>query len=514
MIFTAKKGRRCINCDTLMIFSCAENRRATLGPLSQQGGVCLASVVTMFREILLFIDVYRDKVFRNERSSDRKRSSRFGTSETMKEIRPHATNSTHMLSFEEANALLLEFGSPLYVYDSGLLEHQLEALRGLFDGVAKIFFASFCNSNPALLERMRLAGVGCLASSETEVAIARWAGFTPEEMVVTGAAFAEAEMRNLVEAGLKINLDSFGQLAQFAKLAQHRVAGIRVSVESGLVQNALPLNSCIGTSSRVGILECELDDFFARAQGLSVVIDSLHVYTGTNQLELDLLLAVTDRLLDIAGRHPTVVEINLGGGFGLPYSNDGVREFPWREFIAALKQRRLNFERSFGRTIEFAVEPGRSLIGPTGFLLASITDVKQRADGAVFVGTDTSLSNFPRPYIYGAKGQHPISLVSANQCGEPTQVTVCGNALASGDRIAEGVSLLGTPVIGDIVVVHDAGAYGYSMSSQFSGRLRPAEVLYSAHRGAELIRRRETCSDLFSMCQKRDLSQGHLKLAS
>jgi diaminopimelate decarboxylase len=108
------------------------------------------------------------------------------------------------------------------------------------------------------------------------------------------------------------------------------------------------------------------------------------------------------------------------------------------------------------------------------------------------VTTDTSLSNFPRPYIYGDKGQHAITHVALNH-GTPTSLsaTVCGNAVASGDRIAEKVQFNSTPTPGDLIVVHDAGAYGYSMSSQFCGRLRPAEVLLE-NGNLHCIRRRES----------------------
>jgi diaminopimelate decarboxylase len=211
------------------------------------------------------------------------------------------------------------------------------------------------------------------------------------------------------------------------------------------------------------------------------------------------MLRVADRLFQIAAEYPSVTTINLGGGFGLPYRS-GKESFPWEEFCRELSNLKNRFEVNHKRKIDLQIEPGRALMGPVGFLVSKVVDYKCRGDGQSFVTTDTSLSNFPRPYIYGEKGQHEVTHVALIQ-GAPSSVTatVCGNAVASGDRIAERVQFNSTPELGDLIVVHDAGAYGYSMSSQFCGRLRPAELLLE-NGTIHCIRRREnlkTVADSF-----------------
>ena len=126
-------------------------------------------------------------------------------------------------------------------------------------------------------------------------------------------------------------------------------------------------------------------------------------------------------------------------------------------------------------------------------MVTSVIDVKQRGNGQVFVATDTSLSNFPRPYVYGEKGQHHVSLTCSDKDNSNSSftATICGNALASGDRIAEKVILHRLPKQNELLVIHDAGAYGYSMSSVFSGRVRPAEIL-STKNEIFCIRQRES----------------------
>lgn len=139
-------------------------------------------------------------------------------------------------------------------------------------------------------------------------------------------------------------------------------------------------------------------------------------------------------------------------------------------------------------------EPGRSVIAACGALVTKILHCKIRPNGDTFITTDTNLSNFPRPYIYGDEGKHKVSIVSASSRPTPhpggAKVVVCGNALPSGDILGVIENFAFVPRAGDYVVIHDTGAYGYAMSSRFSGRLRPAELLLS-NENVQLIRKAE-----------------------
>jgi diaminopimelate decarboxylase len=404
---------------------------------------------------------------------------------------PIQSNSTLMPSLTVIEEAARRFGTPFYLYDSDILRHQGLSLRSLFDGLASIHFAAFCNTNPDLLSCIREMGLGCMVSSPVELRIAQCAGFSPSNIIVTGAPFGEEELELFTDAKLLINLDSESQLELLASFPAADRAGVRLNVANCVSNGAAPLNSCITSESRVGLFEDALPSFFQKAERLGVIVESLHVYTGTNQLEAATMLRVAERLFQIAARYSSVTTINLGGGFGLPYRS-GNGSFPWREFCLELSNLKDRFRNNHKREIDLQIEPGRSLMGPVGFLVSKVVDYKCRGDGQCFVTTDTSLSNFPRPYIYGDKGQHAVTHVALNQ-GEATSLmaTVCGNSVASGDRIAEKVQFTSIPRPGDLIVVHDAGAYGYSMSSQFCGRLRPAELM--VENGAlYCIRRRES----------------------
>ena len=409
----------------------------------------------------------------------------------MVETLPMQSNFILLPSQAELEDAVGRFGTPFYLYDSDILRHQVLSLRFLFDGLASIHFAAFCNSNPNLLGCIRELGLGCMVSSSVELRIAQSAGFSPTNIIVTGAPFAEEELELFTDTKVLVNLDSESQLELFASFPSADRAGVRLNLANCVASASAPFNSCITSESRVGLFEDALPSFFHKAERLGIAVESLHVYTGTNQLEAVTMLRVADRLFQIAAQYPSVTTINLGGGFGLPYRS-GKESFPWKQFCFELTNLKNQFTAKYGREIKLQIEPGRALMGPAGFLVSKIVDFKSRGDGQCFVTTDTSLSNFPRPYIYGERGQHAVTHVAPSQrAPNPLIATVCGNAVASGDRIAERVQFHSTPEVGDLIVVHDAGAYGYSMSSQFCGRLRPAELLLE-NGILHCIRRRES----------------------
>ena len=391
------------------------------------------------------------------------------------------------------------FGTPAYLYDRDSLESTALTIRSKLGTDVNIHFAIFCNSNPTLLQILRDSGVGVVVSSPAELFVAEAVGFRPSEIVVTGAAFSYEEMQGFLAKKLSIFVDSFDQLELVAELAgssrrncEVQVPGPNVGVRLNLTcgdrsqASDLPLNSCIGGQSRVGIWDVELAQFCERAASLGVRISGLHVYTGTNQPSDELLLQSLERLVKLALEIPSVRRINLGGGFGVPYLSGD--EFPWDHFAERSKEI-LAANQKEGHPLQLVLEPGRSLVAGCGVLVAKILDVKLRPDSRIIVTTDASMSNFPRPYTYGPQGQHAISIASPEGVAleKEREVTICGNALASGD-------ILGTcrvtrmPRRGDLITIRDAGAYCYSMSSRFSGRLRPREVLID---GGELRSIRE-----------------------
>ncbi len=409
-----------------------------------------------------------------------------------------SSNKDIPLAEDTITSIAQHDGTPYYLYDAGIIREQTNSIKKLLGEDTSLFFASFCNSNPDLLNVLKESGIGILASSPAELLLADSVGFAASNITVTGSPFSDSELRQFLNRHIHLNIDSLGQLLRVGEISPGANVGIRVNLLSCVsTNNNLPINACVGVQSRVGILEVEIQKAREIAIQNDLNITTLHAYTGTNQLNDTLLLRALDALLKIAMELPSVNYINLGGGFGITYNKDSA-PFPWDNFKNESNQKLKEFRSATGRDIKLQFEPGRIIVGPSGFLVAEVLDVKERPSGEIFVATNASLSNFPRPYIYGANGQHDVSIIHLKNTDlKEYRVTICGNALASGDRLAESVSVIGKPQIGDLVVIHDAGAYGYSMSSRFSGRNRPPEFLLND--GSIMsIRQREESRNILS----------------
>lgn len=193
-----------------------------------------------------------------------------------------------------------------------------------------------------------------------------------------------------------------------------------------------------------------------------------------------------DRLLSFAEKFKNLEYIDIGGGFGVQ-GKLNERVFDWQMFGSAITDRMTKLCGLLNREIELKMEPGRSIIGNAGILLARVTEVMRR-NKRTYIGIDTSLSNFARPYIYGQ--QHEIILTSDyTERPKEENVYICGNTVASGDYLAKNISF---PRVekGDLLAIMCTGAYGFSMSSHFCCRMRPAEVMIKDNNIC-LIRERE-----------------------
>ncbi len=256
-----------------------------------------------------------------------------------------------------------------------------------------------------------------------------------------------------------------------------------------LATNGFESNTGIGTGGipRFGMDAAEIAACVRDARSAGIEAFGLQMYAGTCIYESRVLLAAIDRVLEIAATIENLRYIDIGGGFGIPYA-DSQRPFRWAEFGRAVTKRMTAASRKRPRLIELKLEPGRSIIGSAGLLLTRVIDIK-RHQGVTFVGVDTSVGNFARTYIYGQA--HRIILANRpNARLELRNVAVTGNSIAHNDLFAVDLKFPRVNV-GDLLAILDAGAYGYSMSSQFCGRVRPAEVLMKDG-GCKLIRERES----------------------
>jgi diaminopimelate decarboxylase len=322
-----------------------------------------------------------------------------------------------------------------------------------------------------------------------ELRIAQIAGFKPSEIVITGCNFSGSETKDIVASGATLIANSIQQLVAFAKHKGVKKLGLRLALSMTVPSGTI--NPSVGVDSRVGLLEKEIEHAMAVAEKKRLSINGIHSYLGTNILQYTYFVEAMDRLLYFAEQLKDIEYIDIGGGFGVQ-SRPDEEMFNWQKFGSAINDRMARLCGFLNRNIELKLEPGRSIIGNAGILLSRVTEVTRR-NGRTYVGTDTSMSNFARPYVYGQK--HEV-LLAEDFKERPVEeiVFIGGNTVASGDFLAKNISL---PRIekGDLIAIMCTGAYGFSMSSHFCCRLRPAEVMVKGN-DVRLVRERETTESL------------------
>ncbi len=381
-------------------------------------------------------------------------------------------------------ALADEFGTPLYVYGLRRMLGQLDRLKAAFAALRPDFHYSLkANANRYLVGALVAAGCGCDVVSGGEIALALRAGGAPDKIVFAGVGKTAAEIRYGLAQGIGwFNVENAGELARLDELAAQagRTARVALRVNPALMADTHKHIATGHEGAKFGIPLAEARALLARrAEYPHLDVAGIHMHIGSQLGRPDETAQAARVALDLA-REFGLGHVNLGGGFPVAY--DGQTVVPVEDFAAAL------IPVLAGQGVAVSFEPGRFLIAEAGLLLAEVQYVKR---GGATVVLDAGMTDLIRPALYGAR--HPIwPLREAS--GEPRPIQVVGPICESSDVLHPEAAL---PPLqpGDRVAIGVAGAYGYSMASNYNGRGRPAEVLVEAGR-ARLIRRRETVEDL------------------
>jgi diaminopimelate decarboxylase len=389
---------------------------------------------------------------------------------------------------EAAPGLAQAFGTPLYVYDEGVLRSRCRALREAFPpGDFDVLYALKANSNPEILRVVRDEGLGADAVSLGEALLARDVGFGPGVVSFNGNNVGDDELRGVIAAGIHVCVDGLAQLDRLIRLGHRAPVAVRLNPDVGAGHHGHVVTG--GREAKFGLAPEELPRAVAAARAAGLGIDGVQQHIGSGILDVGVFLVAADALLAAAALVPALRYVDFGGGFGVPYA-PGERPFDLAALARELAPRIAAFRTGGRRDVVFRIEPGRFVVAECGSLLVRVTAVK-RTRTKTFVGTDSGFNHLARPMLYGA--WHAIENVS-NPRGRVETVSVAGNVCESGDLFASDRPLPEARE-GDLLVIRDAGAYGYSMASTYNTRPRPAEVMLSAA-GPRLIRRRETLDDL------------------
>lgn len=392
------------------------------------------------------------------------------------------------LSNEQLIAIAENYGSPVYVYDAETITQQLAKLTLAFkDCNAKFFYACKALSNINILKLMKSIGSNLDCVSINEVNLGLKAGFSPQQIIFTPNCVDFSEVEAAKELGVHINIDNMSILEQFGnkfgnsypvciRINPHIMAGGNMKISTGHID------------SKFGISIHQLRHIQRVVKSTGLVVHGLHMHTGSEIKDIEVFIRSLDILLDIAHDFPELKFLDLGSGFKVPYQ-EGDYTTDLDVLATRIKETFDNYEQEYKRSFEIWFEPGKFLVSESGFLITKANVVKQTT-ATTFVGINSGFNHLIRPMFYDA--YHKISNISAPDGAERIYTVVghlCETDTFAWDRKINEVHE------GDYLVFHNAGAYGFEMSSSFNSRCRPAEVL--VYQGKpNLIRARENFDDL------------------
>lgn len=396
-----------------------------------------------------------------------------------------------LLAHRDPKALAKEFGTPLYLYDEALLRRNARALANLVPlENFKVYYSAKANSNLALLEIIKEEGLGVDALSPGEILAEEAAGFAPEEILFVSNNVPEATFDWVAKRGVNHCVaDSLGQMRRWLKAKPGASVTLRLNPEQGAGHHEKVITA---GKVKFGIEAELLPQAMDEALALGGQVSGVMMHIGSLFLEAEPWLEAMDWLLEIARSYPQITYVDFGGGLGLPYDRSQESPFPLQAFGEVLTEKLKQWMDETGRTPTFAIEPGRFVVAEAGLCLCEVQSVKTNK-GIPFVGTDLGFNFLVRPEMYGA--YHEIVHATKEGSGEP--VMVVGNVCESGDYLGKDRPLPPCEE-GDLLLVRDAGAYGFSMASNYNSQPRPAEVLLEASGQNRLIRRREKPEDLLA----------------
>lgn len=380
-----------------------------------------------------------------------------------------------------------KFGTPLYIYDAETIKRQYDKLLAAFPEVnLKIKYACKALNNINIIKYLKSLGSGLDTVSIEEVEVGLKAGYKPSDILYTPNCVAFSEIKKAVEYGVTINIDNMSILEQFGheygnsvscclRLNPHIMAGGNSHISVGHID------------SKFGISIYQVPLIKRIVNNHKIKVTGLHMHTGSDILDADVFLRGADLLFEAAQNFSDLEYMDFGSGFKVSYKEGDITT----DINKIGKKITANFKKltkHYGRELELWFEPGKFLVSESGVLLVQTNVVKQTLS-TVFVGVNSGQNHLLRPKMYDA--YHNIVNIS-NTKGSKRIYSVVGY-ICETDTLGYDRKLNEVKE-GDVLAILNAGAYGFTMSSNYNSRTRPAEVLI-INGEAKLIRERETLED-------------------
>ena len=381
-----------------------------------------------------------------------------------------------------------KFGTPLYVYDLSKIESQYNRLVNSFKTIKnlKINYAVKALSNLSILNYINNLGAGIDTVSIQEVLLGIKAGFSPEKIIYTPNGVSIDEIKNVSKMGVNINIDNLNMLEQFG--SQYPEIPVCIRINPHVMAGGNNKISVGHIDSKFGISIHQIPLLLRIVKNTNIKVNGIHMHTGSDILDIEVFIHAAEILFETASKFKELEFIDFGSGFKVPYS-PGDNETNIEELGVKLSKRFNDFCDEYGKDLILAFEPGKFLVSEAGNFLCSVNSIKQTTS-TVFAQVDSGFNHFVRPMMYGSS--HHIENISNPNDSERFYSVVgyiCETDTFATNRRISKISE------GDILSFKNAGAYCFSMSSNYNSRYKPPEILFINNKLIE-IRKRETIDDL------------------
>lgn len=381
-----------------------------------------------------------------------------------------------------------KYGSPLYVYDTDKIATQYQRITNAFTAVPnlQLNYAVKALSNINILRFMKSLGSGLDTVSIQEVQLGLAAGVEPAKIIYTPNGVSLEEIEQVAAKGVQINIDNLSILELFGQ--KHPEIPVCVRINPHIMAGGNSKISVGHIDSKFGISIHQVPHILRVVENTGMNINGIHMHTGSDILDIDTFVRATEILFDVAKQFDNIDFIDFGSGFKVPYK-EGDISTDIEQLGVQLSARFNEFCQDYGKNITLMFEPGKFLVSEAGYFLAKVNVVKQTTS-TVFAQVDSGFNHLVRPMMYDS--YHKITNLS-NPTGRDRYYSVVGyicetDTFGSNRRIPE-ISE------GDILCFHNAGAYCFSMASNYNSRYKPAEVMLVGDNDY-LIRQRETFDDI------------------
>ncbi len=398
--------------------------------------------------------------------------------------------------------------TPFYLYDEQGIREYAQKLKNSFSWVEgsgyKNYFAVKACPNPHLIKILKEEGMRVDCSSLTELILVEKVGFQGEEIMFTSNNTPTEWFKKARDLGAIINFDDLSHLDFYQKKIGNLPDLICFRYNPGPLKEG---NEIIGNpvEAKYGMTKEQLFAGYRRAKELGVKRFGLHTMIVSNMLDLDYLVDTAKMIFSLVKEIQVELGIeiefvNLGGGLGVAYRPEE-KEVDLKKMGSEIEKlhREIIIANNL-KPLKIFTENGRAITGPFGYLISRVRHLSQKYK--TYVGLDASMNNLMRPALYGA--YHHITILGKENEPATEKYDITGALCENNDKFA-----IDRPLpkieIGDLVVIHDAGAHGHAMGFQYNGLLRSAELLLTTSVKVKEIRRAENIDDYFATLDFEDL---------